>query len=269
MADKTRITARAQAALSQFVQLIEHHRKELEHPARLVEKLLAVYIDDLKKQNTHESQDRLQNLEQLVSAIDEYCELTSTPSLSDFLEQIALAQSVDAMDNAQQSVSLMTLHMAKGLEFAHVYMPGMEEGLFPHARSLEDRVELEEERRLCYVGITRAKKQLMLSATRLRVIFGKSNYPDPSRFLTELPHDALDFGETPGDREERASDVILDDPFTPGHFVRHAIFGDGKIIASEGVGERRKLAVQFKAVGRKIIVAKFLEPLDKAGIAAP
>jgi len=199
----------------------------------------------------------------------------------------------------------MTLHSAKGLEFPVVFMPGMEEGLFPHSRSLEDRPSLEEERRLCYVGLTRAKDRLILSAVRVRSIFGRPTASDVSRFITEIPQALLEFGDADapdGDEQEvreshgapgpephaddsrwlapgsdpwdapaadaeapasaaaRTAPHPLASPFAAGMRVFHATFGEGRVLSSDGLGERAKLTIQFPSVGRKVIVARFVEP---------
>src|SRR5262249_541393 len=137
----------------------------------------------------------LDNLQELVAAIDEYAEDASEPSLSGFLEEVALAADVDAMPEDGAKVVLMTLHSAKGLEFPVVFLPGMEDGLFPPTRSLDERAGLEEERRLCYVGLTRAKHTVHLSAARVRHVFGEPRISELSRFLTEIPRELLEFGD--------------------------------------------------------------------------
>ena len=138
------------------------------HPARLLEEVLSRsgYLEALQLQGTEEADQRRDNLQELVAALDEYVALSAAPSLAGFLEEAALASDLDGHSGEREQVSLMTLHSAKGLEFRVVYLPGLEEGLFPHSRSLDERAALEEERRLCYVGLTRAKETLVLSAAR-------------------------------------------------------------------------------------------------------
>ena len=166
------------------------------HIAGVIQKLLddSGYIKALRTEGTEEAQDRIENLSSLITALDEYVELNDVPTLEGFLEEVALASDIDGMDVPSQ-VSMMTLHAAKGLEFEVVYMPGLEEGMFP-SRSLEEHAALEEERRLCYVGITRSKTHLYLSAARVRTVFGSLKYSDLSRFLTEILEDPLDLGDT-------------------------------------------------------------------------
>src|SRR5208337_826758 len=153
------------------------------------------YLRELAKESPDEAEARRENLTELVSAIDEFVATTPDADLTAFLTQVALSADVDQLDAQTDRISLMTLHSAKGLEFELVFMPGLEEGLFPHERSLHERVALEEERRLCYVGITRAKSELMLSAVHERGLFGSRTTAVPSRFLAELPRELLDAGE--------------------------------------------------------------------------
>src|SRR5262249_15123338 len=134
-----------------------------------------------------EDQDRLANIEELITAARQYALEDSSRTLADFLENITLASDVDSWDDQQDRVSIMTLHAAKGLEFPIVFMPAMEQGLLPHERSLEHEDELEEERRLAFVGMTRAKEELALSHARRREFRGRSFYAIESMFLNELP----------------------------------------------------------------------------------
>ena len=210
-------------------------------------------------------------------------ELSDEPSLEGFLEEVALATDVDDLSLDGGQVNLMTLHSAKGLEFDVVFMPGLEEGLFPHSRSVGDRPALEEERRLCYVGLTRAKRDLMLSAARVRTIFGEPRYSELSRFVAEIPSELLVFGSVRDDQDDeddadprdpldqrpppgtdgvqvhRVEDAA-DDVFSPGRRVFHRTFGEGQIVSSDGAGKRQKLTIDFPSVGRKTIVARFVEP---------
>jgi DNA helicase-2/ATP-dependent DNA helicase PcrA len=240
------------------------------------------YLNFLRMQGTDESTDRVENLAELVSAMDEYVEGTENPTIAGFLEEVALAADVDAQADADAElgqVTLMTLHSAKGLEFPTVYIPGMEEGIFPHSRSLDDPGALEEERRLCYVGLTRGEDRVFLSGARVRTVFGQSRWSDISRFISEIPDDLLDLGKPASSRrgldvdqsypefddlEVHASEgveepVIGGGLFSPGMAVQHATFGEGEVISSDGAGKGEKLTVQFPGVGRKVIVARFVE----------
>ena len=252
------------------------------HLGKLLEQVLAEsgYLAVLQQEGTDEARDRLANLGELVNALSEYMELSDdTPTLTAFLEDVALATDIDNMGLVDGQVTLMTLHAAKGLEFPHVYLPGMEEGLFPHARSLEDRAALEEERRLCYVGMTRAKTSLMLSAARVRSVFGKSQMNPLSRFVSEVPLELVDAPKAPTVRPTMptgrplAANADLEEThapelptvrdsvtaFVPGTRVSHATFGEGRVLEAEGVGARQKLLIQFASVGKKMIVARFVD----------
>ena len=283
-------SARPRKALSAFVYSFEELRGRMEetHPARLLEELLEStgYLNSLRLQGTEESVDRIENLAELVSAIDEYVEEAETPTLVGFLEEVALASDVDKIpdeDKDMGQVTLMTLHSAKGLEYPQVYIPGMEEGIFPHSRSLEDSAALEEERRLCYVGLTRAEVKLYLSAARMRTVFGQSRWSDISRFVAEIPDALLDLGTVVQASKPAAQKEYLDggqenysqeypepsEPtssasssrLVPGTRVNHATFGEGQVLASDGSGKAEKLTIQFPGVGKKVIVARFVEPI--------
>ena len=287
------VTKRLRQSLTQFLSLFETARKELDgggNLARVVQKLLddSGYIKALRLEGTEESLDRIDNLSSLITALDEFVDLNDMPTLEGFLEEVALASDIDGMEEVPSQVSMMTLHAAKGLEFEVVFMPGMEEGMFPHSRSLEEHAALEEERRLCYVGITRSKTHLYLSAARVRSVFGSLKYSELSRFLTEIPEELLDLGDTelakPASRtstndyidglfedkgpswdddiaqvESRSTDEPTLSGFAPGSKVRHGTFGVGEVSRSEGSGRNTKLTVVFPEHGRKVIVARFVE----------
>ena len=152
------------------------------------------YREELESEGEVESQTRTENIEELVNKAISYTQEAEEPSLDGFLEEVALVADIDRMDDSQNRVTLMTLHSAKGLEFPQVYLSGMEDGLFPGMMSItsDDRTELEEERRLCYVGITRAKERLMLTAARMRMVNGETRYSKISRFVEEIPAQLLD-----------------------------------------------------------------------------
>ncbi len=152
------------------------------------------YLDRLKSSRDEEDAERLENLEQLLAAIEEFSEKNPEAGLSEFLEQVSLVSDLEQGEAGQPSVTLMTLHAAKGLEFKAVFMLGMEERLFPHARSLDDLDGMEEERRLCYVGMTRARERLYLLNARKRYLFGQEQCNPPSRFLKDIPPELLDDG---------------------------------------------------------------------------
>lgn len=152
------------------------------------------YRQELEAEGEIESQTRLENIEELVNKAVSYEEDSENPTLDEFLEQVALVADIDSMDQSEERVTLMTLHSAKGLEFPKVYLVGMEDGLFPGMMSInsDDRTDMEEERRLCYVGITRAKQELVMTSARQRMINGETKYCKPSRFMDEVPSELLD-----------------------------------------------------------------------------
>lgn len=152
------------------------------------------YEEELMAEGEVEGQTRLENIEELINKAVSYEEDSEHPSLDEFLEQVALVADIDSLDQSEERVTLMTLHSAKGLEFPKVYLAGMEDGLFPSMMCImsDDRTELEEERRLCYVGITRAKEELVMTAARQRMVNGETRYCKPSRFLEEIPPELLD-----------------------------------------------------------------------------
>jgi DNA helicase-2/ATP-dependent DNA helicase PcrA len=166
----------------------------LRPPAELLRDLLdrTGYVEALAKDSSIESEARLENLNELVAAMEEFAPSGDAPPLIQFLDQVALVSDADAVDPDKGAVTMMTLHIAKGLEFPAVFMVGMEEGLMPHARSMDDPDELEEERRLCYVGMTRAMERLVLAHAFRRRVFGQERYNVASRFLSELPEGALE-----------------------------------------------------------------------------
>ena len=152
------------------------------------------YEEELQQEGEIEAQTRLENIEELINKAAAYEEDSEHPTLDEFLEQVALVADIDNVDDTEDRVTLMTLHSAKGLEFPKVYLVGMEDGLFPGMMSIMsgDKTEMEEERRLCYVGITRAKKELVLTAARQRMINGETRWSKPSRFINEIPSNLLD-----------------------------------------------------------------------------
>ena len=153
------------------------------------------YADRLKGERSDEADDRLANLQELLAALEEFERTSEERSLSAFLEQVALVSDLERGESGREATTLMTLHSAKGLEFPLVFMTGMEERLFPHVRALEDRDQMEEERRLCYVGMTRARERLFLTNARRRRIFGQDQYNQSSRFIADIPEDFLDVEE--------------------------------------------------------------------------
>jgi DNA helicase-2/ATP-dependent DNA helicase PcrA len=236
------------------------------------------YLERLEAEHTPEAEARIENINELLTATEQFDATAEDPSLNTFLEQIALIADVDAYAATQDRVTLMTLHNSKGLEFPVVFIIGLEEGLFPHERSLGRRDTVEEERRLCYVGFTRARQRLFLVHAQQRHLFGRTQRNDPSRFLTEVPAELLRVdapapladGEPTIDYSysqlplHRRVPTRVPRPgagegngFVVGQRVRHAEFGPGTIRAVEGNGERTKLTVRFDRAGFKKLMARF------------
>jgi DNA helicase-2/ATP-dependent DNA helicase PcrA len=255
------------------------------------------YLQDLRDDRSEDGEARIENLAELVSAAREYEGREEEPSLGGFVDRLSLLSDVDEEQGTRDArVWLMTLHSAKGLEFPTVILAGLEEGLFPHSRSTDDQEELEEERRLCYVGMTRARRQLVLTGAARRRIFGEYQASEPSRFIDEVPPELVDrvapsvsphqsnfsqyaFRANPygrggrGGRGGRAREsepayAYEDEDQTSGMSlrsgmrVRHPQFGVGSVISVEALDDDTKLVVRFTAVGTKTLRAKFarLEP---------
>ena len=273
----------------QFVDLIADFQKratELPYPeltAALIEE--TGYGPDLRDERSEEARNRLDNLQQLLAGMEEHYATEGT--LEDYLEQVALITDIDSYDPSLDRVTLMTLHAAKGLEFPLVFMVGLEEDLFPHNRSGGGDEDLEEERRLCYVGMTRAREKLYLTHARRRRIYGDYQFNPPSRFLAEIPQELLDQVNTPGlhqpashnlaslfeqiepemEPDEHYEDDIrivpeAEEGLKIGMSVRHVKFGVGTVRRIEGSGENQKVIVYFRTVGPKKLLLKYagLEP---------
>jgi DNA helicase-2/ATP-dependent DNA helicase PcrA len=254
------------------------------------------YLQDLREDRTEDAEARIENLAELVSAAREYESREPEPTLTGFVDRLSLLSDVDEEEGARDArIWLMTLHSAKGLEFPMVILAGLEEGLFPHSRSSEDEEELEEERRLCYVGMTRARQRLVLTGAARRRIFGEYQSSEPSRFVDEVPaalverippssssssyqgHFAhYEFRTNPYGRGGRGGRAREEPPtyayededqstgmaLRPGVRVRHPQFGVGSVVSVERLDDDTKLVVRFAAVGVKTLRAKYarLEP---------
>ena len=173
------------------------------------------YTKALENENTIEAENRIENLDEFLTVSIEFEDESADNKLSDFLEGITLSSDIDNMEEAEETVTLMTLHSAKGLEFPVVFLVGMEEGIFPGYKSIGEPKELEEERRLCYVGITRAKEHLFLTCSKQRTIFGSTSCNQVSRFLREIPSDLLDgYDDALGERQESNSNIFGDSKYS-------------------------------------------------------
>ncbi|HET7171415.1 MAG TPA: UvrD-helicase domain-containing protein [Gaiellales bacterium] len=262
------LSAAAAGKVREFGAMIEDLRVEAGElgPAALLERTLAAsgYIEMLEAERTFESQGRIENLQELVGVAREYEERgQEEASLDAFLQEISLFSDQDALDVERADVTLMTLHNAKGLEFPVVFVIGMEEGLFPHQRSLEEDAE-DEERRLCYVGMTRARERLTLLHAHSRTIFGARGYNLPSRFLAELPQDGVDrVRESGWSRPSAASAAAAPDRPVPalsvGDEVRHATLGDGVVIGLEA----DVVAIRFRDDGSERRLVLGYAPLER------
>jgi DNA helicase-2/ATP-dependent DNA helicase PcrA len=236
-------------------------------------------VDTYEAEGTVESESRVENLHELLGVAEEFTEgreREGAPArLADFLERTSLISEVDLMAEAEEVVTLMTLHNAKGLEFPVVFLTGLEEGVFPHMRSLSEPDQLEEERRLAYVGITRAQDLLYLTHAWSRSLWGGTNYNPASRFLTEIPDDLVDVrreAERPRDRgwSWRSPSARAAAPertvvrVAPGDRVHHEAFGSGRVVQVSGSGIDTEITVDFDDEGQKRLMLAYAN-LTKAG----
>jgi DNA helicase-2/ATP-dependent DNA helicase PcrA len=293
IADRKILGPKVLKALDGLVALVEKTRAKLDVlavPELIVELLETTgYLADLKNEGTVEAESRMENLQELVSAAREFMDQSEDRSLQAFLDSVALIADIDTLAEGTGAVTLMTLHSAKGLEFPVVFMTGMEEGVFPHTRSLSDDAELEEERRLCYVGMTRAMERLFLTAALSRRLYNSDNFNLPSRFLDELPDHLVERWNGMGarvasrgartdgrgwrvetqepSREPAGLRYEAEEPFVDhlqvGMRVRHRDWGVGIIKERIGEGEDLKVVVTFAGVGRKKLAASFVH-LERA-----
>ena len=203
----------------EFVNAIEELRAKKEDIkiSDLIKEILkkSGYTQALENENTIEAENRIENLDEFLTVAIEFEDESADNKLSDFLEGITLSSDIDNMEEAEETVTLMTLHSAKGLEFPVVFLVGMEEGIFPGYKSIGEPKELEEERRLCYVGITRAKEHLFLTCSKQRTIFGSTSCNQVSRFLREIPSDLLDgYDDALGEKQENNSNIFGDSKYS-------------------------------------------------------
>jgi len=267
------LAAAARKSVARFMSTMERLRERAEGDASVGDLLQETleetgYLAALEAERTIESQGRLENLEELVSVGREYETTSEEPSVEEFLQQIALFSQQDDLRDEEGIVTLMTLHNAKGLEFEIVFMIGCEDGVFPHSRAVEAG-DLEEERRLCYVGLTRAKRELYVTHARTRVMYGGRDFNLPSRFIGEIPAELTDAGEQFTGREATASWQTGSPAAAPsgggsfatGDDVVHARFGEGVIIASHG----DQVTVRFADDGSERTLMADYAPLKKRG----
>jgi DNA helicase-2/ATP-dependent DNA helicase PcrA len=230
------------------------------------------YVQDLQKQGTDEAENRLENISELYNAVLQFQEENEDTSLGGFLANASLASDLDDLKDGNKAVSLMTLHAAKGLEFPVVFLVGLEQGLFPNFRSMDDPIALEEERRLCYVGITRAQEQLYLSHARERRLYGNREPALASQFLGELPKELVSSthklkakkvkvenlennlqptNSTQRQTSKRSKQNLQD--WKVGELLIHEAFGTGEVTHVFGSGNKISIAVKFPNLGQKIL----------------
>lgn len=234
------------------------------------------YLAQLEESTDPQDQARAENIGELLSVAKDFQDTNSTGTVEDFLEQVALVNDVDSFEQEESKVTLMTLHAAKGLEFPIVFLGGLEEGLFPHRRTLMNPEEIEEERRLAYVGITRAEKELYISNATTRTVFGRTSSYLPSRFIDEIPEELVDGlrakRKVPDDIKRHVpqhmsvtsrpvtkpivrNEVIAD--WKVGDTAIHSKWGNGKVINVAGEGAGMKLTIEFPTQGVRVVMAKF------------
>lgn len=246
------------------------------------------YVAELEKGQNPQDTARMENLQELLSVAKEFAQSGEENTLDNFLNHVSLVSDANDAETADDRVTLMTLHSAKGLEFPIVFMAGMEEGIFPHSRTLLNETEVEEERRICYVGITRARRKLYLTNARIRTIFGRTNMFPPSRFLEEIPEDLLERTSIQHNKNNTGS--IFNRPLTsvsaashtqkintvqvpnkpnganidwrPGDKAQHNKFGIGTVVEVRGQGENQEVKIAFPGQGIKSLAVKFA-PLTK------
>ncbi|MDF2546723.1 MAG: ATP-dependent helicase PcrA [Anaerosolibacter sp.] len=266
---------RVQAGIDNFADIIQkyHHLKDEMAVTQLITGVLedSGYIDELQKDDSLEARSRIENLQEFVSVAMDFEKTSEVNTLEEFLGNISLVSDIDNMADDENAVVLMTLHSAKGLEFPIVFLVGMEEGIFPISRAVNDDRELEEERRLCYVGITRAEERLFISHAMIRTLYGRTNYNSMSRFIQEIADDLIAMDRKEIQRKER--DAMAPAPgiyrgvslseqpkpinqensgeIKPGSKIKHDKFGIGTVITIKGSGEKAELTIAFDSAGIK------------------
>ncbi len=249
---------------------------ETEAASKIVEEAIekSGMLKELEAEGTEDSQTRIENIKEFLSVTKEFEEKSEDNTLGAFLTQISLVTDQDSIDETKSYITLMTLHAAKGLEYPIVFIAGFEEGVFPHFRSMFEPKQLEEERRLCYVGITRAKETLYLTHAVERMLFGQTFCNGPSRFLDEIPKNLLDekrfddmnnnvgagmFKSLSVESNENSNTNYddMDCMYNIGDMINHPKFGPGEIVKIEGSGENMKLDILFSGIGKKTLLLKY------------
>lgn len=288
--DEIPVTKRAKASLENFAAMIFDLLNDIEGKdvLNLIETVIKQtgYGDMLDKEAEHDPQgeSRKENVGEFLSVAKDYMDSNPEGNLQDFLENVALVSDVDDFESSDSKVTLMTLHAAKGLEFPVVFLTGLDEGLFPHSRTLMDPVQVEEERRLAYVGITRAERQLYVTNAVTRTMYGRISAYMPSRFLAEIPPQFMeDYHRKSAMPQSRTTAVpgkqrvsiltkpvasslpkkhAVTDTFAKGDKVRHKIWGIGTVLDVIGEGPNMQMKIQFPTKGVRQVVVKYA-PLEK------
>ena len=290
MADDIPTLGKSAAKIKPFVNFIQVMRSKVEiiSVSELLQEIIdeTGYVKELEAEDTEEAKARIENIDELISKVVAYEEGEEHPTLSGFLEEVALVADIDSLDEGSDYVVLMTLHSAKGLEFPKVYLAGMEDGLFPSYMSIaadDPTEEIEEERRLCYVGITRAMKELTITCARCRMVRGETQYNNVSRFVREIPSELLarksvmprepKKPEVPQNTSyQKAKEAFRTKTFDPQQFkvvkadkldytvgdqVSHVKFGKGTVLEITEGGRDYEVKVDFERFGVKKMFASF------------
>jgi DNA helicase-2/ATP-dependent DNA helicase PcrA len=278
------VTTRSANGVRSFVQLVQRWQRiagkegsgfGVQGSGEVEKGRLQTLIEDVVKQSgyeallqksTDEEKSELANVNELISSAAEFDAESPEATLEDYLNQVSLVSDVDTLDENGGAVTLMTLHAAKGLEFPVVAMIGMEEGVLPHGRVREHPEQLEEERRLCFVGITRAQQALVLSRANYRTVRGLRERTAASRFLGEVPPEMLEvhdlagiasFGSDSGRGQRAMESPRQSGEFRRGQMVRHPQFGVGKIADISDIGQHTRAVVEFQRAGRKTLILQY------------
>lgn len=261
----TNFTTRIKNNLKDFYKMMEDfiYKKSKYTISELMNYILEKtgYIENLEAENTPNATSRIENLQEMISAGIEFEKQNPKASLEDFLVELALLTDVDQLEESDQAVTLMTLHGAKGLEFPVVFLAGMDEGIFPHSRAMVDDEELEEERRLCYVGITRAKKKLYFTRAWKRSLYGNTSYYMASRFIDEIPRELLEEGSEDKIKSEnpnKNANINL----KPQDKIVHSVWGEGVVLEVDGSDENATISIHFPSEGVKHLVLGYA-PIKK------
>lgn len=280
--------AKAKIKIGGFTKIIDELRDTLETESNLekfVEEVIAKsgLISALETEKNVENQTRIENIKEFLSMVVETVKNDPETTIETLLENISLVADVDNYDESAETVTLMTLHSAKGLEFLNVFLVGMEEGIFPGMRSMESAEELEEERRLCYVGITRAKKRLFISEARSRTLFGSTRFETESRFIEEIPKEIVErrfqkkakassvgvevsknkntvafdrASDSLGKTQQKPKNTVISS-YSEGEKVVHSAFGNGIVKSAKPMGADLFLVIEFEGVGEKKLLASY------------